>query len=77
MIMGRHGRSGAREVVVIALREREREEVVGILTNNATWRRSCIDVHMMELNIGDQWCFDGEMVLSARRRDWSKGGCGG
>jgi hypothetical protein len=31
---------------------------------------------MMALNIGDQWCFDGEMVLGARRRDWSKGGCG-
>jgi hypothetical protein len=41
--MGQRGRSGAREVVVIA--RREREEVVGVLTNDAKWRRSCGDGH--------------------------------
>jgi acetyl-CoA acetyltransferase len=34
--MGHCGRSGAREVVVIARRERERGEVVKVLTNCAT-----------------------------------------
>jgi hypothetical protein len=28
---------------------------------------------MIALNRGDQWCSDGEMVLRARRRDWSRG----
>jgi hypothetical protein len=76
--MGRGGCSGAQEVVVIAQRERERErdEVVGVLTNGATWRRSCGDGHTTTLNRGGRWCSDGEMVLSARR-DWSWGGCGG
>jgi hypothetical protein len=39
--MGQRGRSGAREVVVIA----QREEVVGVLTNDAKWRWSCGDGH--------------------------------
>jgi hypothetical protein len=34
--MGRHGRFGAQEVIMIAQREREREEVVRVLTNDAT-----------------------------------------
>jgi hypothetical protein len=31
---------------------------------------------MIALNRGDRWCSDGEMVLRARRRDWSRGACG-
>jgi hypothetical protein len=38
--MGWCGRSGAWEVVMIAQREREREEIIGVLTNDATWRRT-------------------------------------
>jgi hypothetical protein len=34
--MGQHDRSRAWEVVVIAQREREREEVVEVLSNGAT-----------------------------------------
>jgi hypothetical protein len=59
---------------VIAQRERE---VVGVLTNGATWGRSCVDGHTIALKRGGRWCSDGEMVLGARRRDWSRGGCGG
>jgi hypothetical protein len=73
MTMGRHGHFGAQEVIVIAWketeREREREEVVGVLTNNATWSRSYKDGHTTTLNRGDQWCFDGEMIPRVRRRD--------
>jgi hypothetical protein len=86
--MGRHDRSGAWEVVMIVQREREREregegegegerereEVTGVLTIDATWRRSCKDGNTTTLNRGAQWCSDGEMVLGARRRDWSKSG---
>jgi hypothetical protein len=54
MAMGRHSHSGAREVVVIAQREIEREEkeeeVIGILTNGATLRWSCKDGHTTTLN---------------------------
>jgi hypothetical protein len=80
--MGRRDCSGAREVIVIAQREREREreeeeEVVRVLTNGATWRRSCGDGHTTTLNRGGRWCSDGEMVPGVRRRDWSRGGCGG
>jgi hypothetical protein len=52
--MGQHDRSKAREVVMIAQkeREREREEVIRILTNDATWRRSCGDGHTTTLNRG-------------------------
>jgi hypothetical protein len=69
--MGRRGCSRAQEVVVIARREREREreEVVGVLTNGATWRRSCGDGHTTALKRGDRWCSDGEMVPGVRRRD--------
>jgi hypothetical protein len=60
--MGRHDRSRAQEVIVIAHREREREkereEVIGVLTNDATWRRSCGNGH-------------------TTMRDWSQGGYGG
>jgi hypothetical protein len=52
----------------------EREEVIRILTNGTTWRRSCEDGHTMALNKGDQWCSDGEMISSTRMRDWSRGG---
>jgi hypothetical protein len=75
--MERCGRSGAREVIVIAQRERERVEVIGVLTNDVTWRRSCRDGHTMALNRGGRWCFDREMVPGARRRNWSRGGCAG
>jgi hypothetical protein len=57
--------------------EREEEEVIGVLTNGATWIRSYKDGHTTALNRGDRWCLEGEMVLSTRRRDWSRGGCGG
>jgi hypothetical protein len=60
---------------MIAQRERERErEVIGILTNAVTWRRSYEDDHMTALNRGSRWCSDGEMISDARR-DWSRGGC--
>jgi hypothetical protein len=49
--MGRSGCSGAWEVIVIA--RREREEFIGVLTNDATWRQSCGDDHMTALNRGD------------------------
>jgi hypothetical protein len=77
--LGRHDRSRAREVIVIARRERERvsEEVVRILTNGITWRRSCGDEHMTTLNRGSRWCSDGERVWVVRRRDWSWCGCSG
>jgi hypothetical protein len=75
--MGQRGRSGAWEVVVIAQRERERGEVVRVVTNDATWRRSYGDVHTTALNRGDRWFSDGKMVPDARRRDWSQGGCSG
>jgi hypothetical protein len=47
----------------------EREEVVGVSTNDATWRRSCVDDHMTMLNTGGWWWSNGEMVLDVRRRD--------
>jgi hypothetical protein len=75
--MGQGGCSRAQKVVVIAEREREREEVVRVLTNDATWRGSYGDGHTKALNRGNRWCSDGEMVPGARRRDWSRGGCGG
>jgi hypothetical protein len=58
-------------------REREREEFVRVLTNSATCRRSYGDGHMTALNRGDRRCSHGEMVLGARRRNWSWGGCNG
>jgi hypothetical protein len=51
--MGQRGRSGSWEVVVIARREREREEVIEVVTNDATWRRSCGDAHTTALNRGN------------------------
>jgi hypothetical protein len=60
MTIGQRGRSGGWEVVMIA--RREREEVVGVVTNSATWRWSCGDDHTMMLKRGDQWFFDGKMV---------------
>jgi hypothetical protein len=52
--MGRRGRSGTPEIVVIAWREREEEEdeVIGVLTNGATWRQSYGDGHTTALNRG-------------------------
>jgi hypothetical protein len=68
--MGQRDRSGAQEVVVIAQREREREEeVIRVLTNDVTWRRSCGDGYTTTLNRGGRWCSDGEMIPYARRRD--------
>jgi hypothetical protein len=48
--MGQHGHSGVREVIVIAQRGREREEVIRVLTNSTTWRRSCENGHTTTLN---------------------------
>jgi hypothetical protein len=42
---------------------REREEVIGVLSNDATWRR--------------RWPHDGQVASGATMRDWSWGGCGG
>jgi hypothetical protein len=67
--MGRCGCSGAQKVIVTAWREREREEVIRVLTNSATWRRSCEDSHTTALNKGGRWFSDGEMVPGMRRRD--------
>jgi hypothetical protein len=78
MTMGRHGRSGVQEIIMIARREREREEeVVGVLINCAAWSRSYRDSHMTSLNRGGWWCFDEEMVPNMSRRDWSRDGCSG
>jgi hypothetical protein len=74
-IMKRCGRSRAQEVIVIA--RREREKVIGVFTNDATWRRSCGDGHTTALNIGGRWCSDREIILGAGRRDWSRGECNG
>jgi hypothetical protein len=73
--MGQHGHSEVCEVVVIS--QREREEVIRVVTNIATWRRSCGDGHTTTLNRGDRWFSDGEMISGARRIYWSQGGCGG
>jgi hypothetical protein len=54
--------------------EREREEVIRVLTNGAAWSRSYRDGHTTTLNRDDRWCFDGEMVSGVRRRDWSQVG---
>jgi hypothetical protein len=51
--------------------EKEREEVVGVLTNRDTWRWSCADGHTTMLNREGWWCSDREMVPDARR-DWSQ-----
>jgi hypothetical protein len=72
--MGQRDRSGARKVIMIAQREREREEVIEVLTNGATWRRSCGDGHTTGLNRGGQWCSNVEVVLGTSRRDWSRVG---
>jgi hypothetical protein len=53
--MERHGRSGAREVIMIAQRERE---VIGVVTNGVTWRQSYRDGHSIALNRGARWCFN-------------------
>jgi hypothetical protein len=73
--LGWRGHSEAREVIVTA--RRERKEVVRVLTNGAIWRQSCIDGHTTALKRGGRWCSDGEIVSGVRRRDWSRGGCGG
>jgi hypothetical protein len=65
----------AREVIVIAWRERE--EVIDVFTNDATCRQSCGDDHVTTLNRGGQWYSDVEMISDARKRDWRRGGCGG
>jgi hypothetical protein len=72
--MGRRGRFEAWKVIVIARREREREEIIEVLINDATWRRSWRDGHLMTLNRGDWWCSDEKIVLGTRMRDWSWGG---
>jgi hypothetical protein len=68
--MGRRSRSRAREVIVIAQREGEREREVGrVLTNGTAWRQSYEDGLTTTLNRGGWWCSDGEMVLGVWRRD--------
>jgi hypothetical protein len=57
-------------------REREREDVVGVLTNVASWSLSCGDGHTTVLNRGGRWFSDWEMVPGVRRY-WSRGGCNG
>jgi hypothetical protein len=52
----------------------EREEVIGVLTNGTIWWWSYGDGHTMALNRGGQWCSNREMILGARRRDWSRVG---
>jgi hypothetical protein len=52
---------------------REREDVIEVFTNGVTWMWNCVDSHTTTLNKGGRWCSDGEMVLGARRRDWSRG----
>jgi hypothetical protein len=54
--------------------EREREEIIGVLINDVTWRRSWRDGHTTTLNRGDWWCSDEKIVLGTRMRDWSWGG---
>jgi hypothetical protein len=51
--MGRCSHFEAREVIVIARREREGEEVIRVLTNVVTWRRSYEDDLTTTLNRGD------------------------
>jgi hypothetical protein len=53
--MGRCSHFEAREVIVIARREREREgeEVIRVLTNVVTWRQSYEDDLTSTLNRGD------------------------
>jgi hypothetical protein len=65
--MRRHGHSVAWEVVVIA--QRERGEVVGVLTIGASWSQSYSDSHTTTLNRVVRWCFDREMVLGVRMID--------
>jgi hypothetical protein len=67
--MGQRDCSGVQEVVMIVQREREREEVVGAHTNDATWRPSYGDGETTVLNRDGRWCYDGEMVSGAWRRD--------
>jgi hypothetical protein len=55
------------EVVVIA--QRERGEVVGVLTIGASWSQCYSDSHTTTFNRGVRWCFDGEMVLGVRMID--------
>jgi hypothetical protein len=62
---------------VIARKDREKEEVVGVLTNGGIWSQSCGDGHTMMLNRSSRWCSDREMLLGVRRRDWNQGGCSG
>jgi hypothetical protein len=62
---------------VIAQREREREEVIEVLTIAVNWSRSYRDGHTTALNRDGQWCFNGEMVPGTSMRDWSRGGCSG
>jgi hypothetical protein len=57
-------------------REREREDIVGVLTNVASWSLSCGDGHTTVLNRGGRWFSDWEMVPGVRRY-WSRGGCSG
>jgi hypothetical protein len=79
--MGQHGRFRAREFVMIDWREgeeereREREEIVGVLISGASWRQICRDGHTIALIRGGRWCSDGEMVPNVRRM--SRGGCSG
>jgi hypothetical protein len=67
--MGQCDHSMAWEVIMIAQREREREEVIRVVTNGAIWRQSRGDGHTTALKRGNRWFSDGEMVPGVRRRD--------
>jgi hypothetical protein len=66
--MGQRDGSGVREVVMIVQRERERRSS-GAHTNDATWRPSYGDGETTVHNRDGRWCYDGEMVSGAWRRD--------
>jgi hypothetical protein len=66
--MKRHGRSGAREVIMIAQRERGRRSCHQWCHLEAELQRWPLDCAQQRRPMVLQ--FDGEMVLSVRRRDW-------
>jgi hypothetical protein len=53
--------------------EREREEVIGVLTNGATWRRSCRDGHTMATLGGG--AVESPKICSHKNFDGLRGSC--
>jgi hypothetical protein len=76
--MGRHGCSRAQEVDVIVQRERERERRSPGFSPMTPLGGGAVemDTRRRSKECG-RCCSSGEMVLGERRRDWSRGGCGG